>query len=331
MSTTSPRVAVVIPFFQVQSGVLRRAVASALEQECDGDFEIIVIDDASPCSAESEIRDFMDAHPAKIRVFRNAVNAKQGAARNRALDALSPDTEYVALLDSDDEWTGNHLGNAVAALDRGYDFYFADHYQLHQKVSAFNRNDAIDVEEHPLVAGTDGLREFRGDMFGQIIHRNVLSVSTTVYRARKFPDLRFPTEYTITGEEYMFWLGLAKRTNRIVFSTKSDCRYGEGVNVYSGTRWEHPRILEKIYDEIRFRKVVASRFELTTLQKRDLLRRVRSLRDDCVRVVLHAALGRSRVDRHHLLKILATDPVLAFEFLPRSISIAMSRYRGHTG
>ena len=232
------RTAVVIPYFQRKEGVLRKCITSAIEQKGIDDYEIIIVDDVSPVTPESEIHDIMTAHPEKIRILKQEKNMKQGRARNRALDELRPETEYVAFLDSDDVWTDDHLAHAIFALDKGYDYYFTDHYQLHQNISAFERSKKITIEDHPLIEETDWLRIFNGDLFTQIIVGNLIGQSTLVYRAKKFPQIRYPIEFTITGEEYLFWMDLAKATDKVVFSTKCECQYGEGLNVYSATMWD---------------------------------------------------------------------------------------------
>ncbi len=113
------RTAVVVPYYQNKEGVLRKCLTSAIDQKDIDDFEIIVVDDVSPVTPESELRDIMNEHPGKIRIIKQGKNMKQGRARNRALDELRPETEYVAFLDSDDEWTDDHLRNAIFALDKG--------------------------------------------------------------------------------------------------------------------------------------------------------------------------------------------------------------------
>ena len=318
------RTAVVIPFFQKKEGVLRKCITSAIEQKGIEDYEIIIVDDVSPVTPESEIQDIMDAHPQKIRILKQEKNMKQGRARNRALDELYPETEYVAFLDSDDEWTDDHLANAIFALDQGYDYYFTDHYQLHQEISAFERSKKITIEDHPLIEGTDWLRVFNGDLFTQIIVGNLIGQSTLVYRARKFPDIRYPIEFTITGEEYLFWMDLAKATDKVVFSTKCECRYGEGLNVYSATMWGHERAIEKIYDDMRYRKQIFERYELNDLERNELNARIRGLRESFVREVLHRVTHRMPIKKQEFKNFIKMDPQALPAFIPGTISAVLS-------
>ena len=130
---------------------------------------MIVVDDASPVPAADEMAALpAAAMPHPVQVIRQP-NAGPGGARNAGLDALPADARYVAFLDSDDEWSEDHLARAVAALQAGYDFYFADHIQLGSDVGAFARAGRIDPERHPRIAPPhEGLHAFSGDLFDQI-------------------------------------------------------------------------------------------------------------------------------------------------------------------
>src|SRR5437867_5669970 len=107
-------VSVIVPFFQRQPGLLSNAIKSVCRQTIDGSVDVLVVNDESPVNPDAEIPDSL---PANIRVRLLAQrNGGPGAARNRGLDQVSPETTYVAFLDSDDAWEPNHLRNAVAAL-----------------------------------------------------------------------------------------------------------------------------------------------------------------------------------------------------------------------
>jgi len=324
------RTAVVIPYFQKKEGVLRKCITSAIEQKGIDDYEIIIVDDVSPVTPESEIGDIMKSHPEKIRIIKQEKNMKQGRARNRALDELRPETEYVAFLDSDDEWTDDHLANAIFALDQGYDFYFTDHYQLHQTVSAFDRMKRVKIEDHPLLENATHLYEFKADMFTQIIVGNILGQSTIVYRYKKMPDIRYPIEFTITGEEYLFWLDLAKASDKIAFSTKCECRYGEGMNVYSATMWGHERAIEKIYDDMRYRKKIFERYEVNDVQKNALNERITSLRQSFVREILHRLTHQMPIKKQEFIDFIKMDPQALPAFIPGTISAVLSMVKNKT-
>ena len=98
-------VTVVIPAYN-RERMLARALGSALAQQPEP-AEVIVVDDAST-DGTAAVAEEMGA-----RVIRHEHNSGEGAARNSGL--ASARREWIALLDSDDEWLPGHL----AALWRG--------------------------------------------------------------------------------------------------------------------------------------------------------------------------------------------------------------------
>src|SRR5690242_14818469 len=120
-------VAVVIPFFQRQRGLLRRAVASIFTEDRSPAAEVIVIDDGSPVRAADELAGLSVPAGSSIKLIEQA-NRGVAAARNAGLDAVAPSTRYVAFLDSDDMWTTAHLRKMCRAFAQGADFYFSDYH-----------------------------------------------------------------------------------------------------------------------------------------------------------------------------------------------------------
>jgi glycosyltransferase involved in cell wall biosynthesis len=95
-------VSVVIPAFN-RPAMVARAVRSALEQQPRPPAEVIVVDDASSDDTAEAAR------AAGARVIRHEVNRGEGAARNTAIRASAYD--WIALLDSDDEFLPGHLAS----------------------------------------------------------------------------------------------------------------------------------------------------------------------------------------------------------------------------
>src|SRR5215831_13035597 len=131
----SCKLTTVIPYYQRKSGILQKAIRSALGQTGIEAFDIIIVDDMSPVPASQEVNCFSERDKKRIRIVRLETNSGPGAARNQGLDLLDSDVNYVAFLDSDDEWVENHLRNACFALDHGQDFYFSDFFHLNQTIS----------------------------------------------------------------------------------------------------------------------------------------------------------------------------------------------------
>lgn len=323
------KIAVVIPFFQREPSILARALRSALGQDGIDDMEILVVDDGSPVRACDELSKFSVEERARIRIIEQ-VNGGPAAARNTALAHVGAQTEYVAFLDSDDEWTPEHLSNAMAVLEQGFDFYFSDFYQLDQKVSAFKRAGRIHIQEHPLVRNTEPFHVFNGSMFDQILSGNIIGTPTVVYRFATFPTLRFREEFVYAGEDYLFWIDLSKLTNRIAFSSQCECRCGRGVNVFAGSGWGTDKSLQRTHYEMKFKKALIRLYDLSEGQSANTRLAITRLRRHFVADVLHRVMHRRSMD-NVLLKHLKLDVKSFLYFIPLSIDVLIERARSTKG
>lgn len=269
---TNPNVAIVIPFFQRRPGILRRALTGVDAQIgiARDRLHIIVVDDSSPVSPDDEIRGFDQR--LRIEVLRRS-NGGPGAARNCALDAIDPNTEYVAFLDSDDVWESEHLVAAVSLLDSsGASFFFSNFYQLRAQVSAFERAGKLKLEDHEHL-GHDAYR-YRGDMSAQILTGNVIGTPTVVFRFPAHRSLRFHTEFRRAGEDYLMWLDFCSQNAQFVFRTTPSVRCFDGVNVYSGVSWGTLDLVERSSDEIAFLNEVLKKYFISPALRDHVERRV---------------------------------------------------------
>lgn len=269
---TNPNVAIVIPFFQRRPGILRRALTGVDAQIgiARDRLHVIVVDDASPVSPDDEIRGFDQR--LRIEVLRRP-NGGPGAARNYALDAIDPNTEYVAFLDSDDVWESEHLVSAVSLLDStGASFFFSNFYQLRAEISAFERAGKLKLEEHEHL-GRDIYR-YSGDMSAQILTGNLIGTSTVVFRFPAHRSLRFHTAFRRAGEDYLMWLDFWAHQASFVFRTTPSVRYFEGVNIYSGVNWGSVDLVERTSDEIRFLNEALTKYDLSRALKEHVERRL---------------------------------------------------------
>ena len=106
-----PTVSVIIPTYN-RADVLPRAIDSALDQTLS-DVEILVVDDASADETESVVTAYDDS---RVTYLCHETNQGGSAARNTGIAAASGD--YVALLDSDDEWAPTKLQRQVETIER---------------------------------------------------------------------------------------------------------------------------------------------------------------------------------------------------------------------
>jgi glycosyltransferase involved in cell wall biosynthesis len=113
MNTTTPRVSVVMPVYNVERYVTQ-AIQSVLGQSF-ADFELIIVDDGGADASLDICRSFADP---RIRIISQR-NRGLAGARNTGIMAARG--AYVALLDSDDHWMREKLAVHVAHLDSNPD------------------------------------------------------------------------------------------------------------------------------------------------------------------------------------------------------------------
>jgi len=99
-------VSVVVPTYN-RAGIVGRAIDSALTQTYE-DLEVIVVDDASTDDTGAVVGEYGP----RVRYYRHDENRGGSAARNTGIDHA--EGEFVAFLDSDDEW---HPGKVAAQLE----------------------------------------------------------------------------------------------------------------------------------------------------------------------------------------------------------------------
>ena len=142
MSAEDPVVSVIIPAFN-RNHTLRRALTSVIDQSFR-DLEIIVVDDGSAQPVEQVVASFNDA---RIRVLVHETNRGANVARNTGIRAARG--EYVAFLDSDDEWDKSKLELQVKALERA-PFSVGAHYTGY---TAFLEDGTVHFQRFPVYSG----------------------------------------------------------------------------------------------------------------------------------------------------------------------------------
>jgi len=105
---------VIIPTFNRQQ-TIRRAIDSVFAQSIT-DIEVIVVDDGSLDETSVVMADYTDA---RMKYIRHTANLGQNAALNTGVKAA--DGEFVAFLDSDDEWQPTFLERVLQQFSLNQD------------------------------------------------------------------------------------------------------------------------------------------------------------------------------------------------------------------
>ena len=329
MSPNPATIAIIIPYYQKEHGLLRSCVQSALAHCAGIDARIIVVDDSSPVSAESEISDLVADSTIPVTIIHQA-NAGPAAARNTGLDHVPPDTPFVAFLDSDDQWTGPFLSDAVAALGRGYDLFFGNTRRGSERPRFEWHDDPrwrLRATDHPRFDKERDLHEFRGDFFDFLVHRTNVISPTMAYRFDRFPALRFRTSL-FQGEDRLFKLQLGQELEKAAFSPKMYADEGEGVNIFDKSGWGTEGSLRLASNYIALGKIILDEIPLNHDQRVYIRRQLAGSRHFFAASLLHLLRQRAPVDWRRVRTTFRDDPATAALLLPNLARIAGSRLLG---
>lgn len=257
IKSPAPIIWVIIPYYQRQPGLLRRAIKTVLAQRDCGEPNILIVDDGSPSPALPEMEDLRAELPNHIHLIEKT-NSGAAAARNSGLNNLPDDTEYVAFLDSDDEWPPSHLANALTAFNFGAEFYFANHKREDWENDKFSQI-GLNLALHNPIDVENNLYEYRGDKIIPIIRDHMIQTSTVVYCWSKLSGLRFPETLPLF-EDDTFWIQSFQRNPRIIFRTDVESFMGKGVNISQAGDWGSQRSLELMTKYAKFWAVMPNLF-----------------------------------------------------------------------
>ncbi|MGZ3411895.1 MAG: glycosyltransferase family 2 protein [Xanthobacteraceae bacterium] len=103
-------VSVIIPVFN-RAQTVGRAIDSVLRQNWpDGAIDLIIVDDGS----SDDLAGALSKYGSRLRCIRHAQNAGAAAARNTGIASVYSD--FIAFLDSDDEWQPEKLSAQISAM-----------------------------------------------------------------------------------------------------------------------------------------------------------------------------------------------------------------------
>ena len=116
-------ISIVIPLYN-KKGLITRTLRSVINQTFQ-DFEIVIVDDGSTDGSVDVVKEINDS---RIRII-SQENQGVSVARNTGIQEAKSD--YVALLDADDEWFPDFLENLIDLIEKYPECqFFASKYEL---------------------------------------------------------------------------------------------------------------------------------------------------------------------------------------------------------
>ena len=189
----NPKVSVIIPTYN-RAILLGRAIESVLNQTFQ-DFELIIIDDGSTDNTDEVIKEFQKKDN-RIVYLKHDKNRGGSAARNTGIKASRG--EYIAFLDSDDEWLPEKLEkqiNVFKKLSDNIGLVYSGYYEvLEQNVEVLSKIIPI----------------FKGDIYKNILKSNILGSPTPLIRKICFEKAGLFDETLLSCQDWDLWIRIAK-------------------------------------------------------------------------------------------------------------------------
>ena len=181
------KLSVIVPVYNMAGdGKLNFCLDSLVNQDFDGDYEIICVDDCSTDDSMSILREYESRYPDLFVVRKNDRNRHQGGARNEGIRLARG--EWISFIDSDDWVAKNYYSRLIGLGEEKNADVVGCCYSM--------------VNEHTFEIGKisrDDLDGACGDMTPdrrKAFLANMSSMVTKVYRASliRDNDLTFPED-----------------------------------------------------------------------------------------------------------------------------------------
>lgn len=192
-----PAVSVVMPTFN-RAHMLRRSIVSVLNQTFSN-FELIIVDDGSIDNTSSTIEEFDDP---RIIFLPLGKNFGGNYARNQGIKASRAD--YVAFLDSDDEWLPTKLELQISRLhsvnDDEANIVYCQYYEYQ------------DLTKRKILFPSI----YEGDVFDQLLKGWCPVLSTFVIKRSDLLEVQGFDESLPSFQDYDLFLRLAELEKQFV-------------------------------------------------------------------------------------------------------------------
>ncbi len=180
-----PLVSIIIPVFN-RKKLLERAIQSVLKQSFK-DFELFIVDDGS----DDGTQNLSILNDRKITFIRLEKNSGVSKARNIGVKKSSG--EWIAFLDSDDEWFAQKLEKQIGWCRENPEF------EIMQTKEIWIRNGK---QVNPPMTH----QKFQGDLFAASLQRCMITPSSVLLKRSLFETTGGFNETFPVCEDYDLWL-----------------------------------------------------------------------------------------------------------------------------
>lgn len=217
------KVSVIIPTFN-RANLLSRALDSVLQQhqfDVVNDLELIVVDDGSSDHTEELIKQYQNQANGDVIRYLRQCNKGVSAARNLGITHAQHD--WVALLDSDDEWLPMKLHTQAAAIQQnGLEICHTHEIWIRNGVRVNQMN------KH---------QKYGGDIFHHCLPLCAMSPSSIMIHRRVFDRIGMFDESLPACEDYDLWVRITAHYAVAYVDTPCINKYGGHDDQLSRQHW----------------------------------------------------------------------------------------------
>lgn len=203
-------VSVVIPTFN-RADVLPRAINSVLNQTIS-DLELIIVDDGSTDETTQVVSSYDDE---RIKYMSFEQNKGANAARTKGIDAARG--EYIAFLDSDDEWVDEKLGQQLEALQS------TDAAVAYTGIKQVGEDGSVNTVSVPDKSGDITSDLLRGNFIG--------TYSSIILLAEVLEEVGPPDPELPCWQDWEWYLRLSDENNFVAVTKPLVIRHIEGGQI----------------------------------------------------------------------------------------------------
>jgi glycosyltransferase involved in cell wall biosynthesis len=188
------KITAIIPTYNRPEATLR-SIESVLQQSAPVD-EIIVVNDASTDDTTSTLENFKkNQNLEKLKLIKLSENQGVSGARNAGIKAASH--EWLAFLDSDDEWRKDKIKIQIDSLKK------AGLLISHTDETWFRAGKVVNKKKHH--------KKYGGSVYSQSVDMCFIGPSTSVVHKSVFEDVGlFDTDLKVC-EDYDLWLRITAK------------------------------------------------------------------------------------------------------------------------
>lgn len=252
----APAVSIITPAYNIAGFVAE--MLDSVRAQSFRDFEIILINDGSPDTAEFEaaIAPYKDEI-----VYLKQANTGAGAARNAAIGHARG--KYLAFLDGDDIWHTEFLASQIKFLeDSGYDMVYCD-------AELFGM-PSVEGRAFMQTAPSSGEVTFNSilDFSCNVITSGTVARKAVVVAAGMFEAER------VRAHDFHLWLRMLKNGARVGYQKKVLLRYRNHLDSLSGDS------VSRVQREIDVFERVKQTIELDDISSQIVERQIKGLKAD---------------------------------------------------